>query len=159
MSAPQGQGSSPYVVGPSSSSPAGSEPSWGRVVARVLLVVVPGQLLGAIVGTLVIPFRTLADHPALGWVTYLVIALVAGVGLGLLLRPARARLVGHAVASFVLGVVVLTVFLLVGTARAGGDGGDYPLALLGLGVLGTALLQTALAVLLWRRRTGRTTRT
>ncbi|SEP70236.1 hypothetical protein [Microlunatus flavus] len=156
MSAPQGQGSSPYVVGPSS-SPSSSEPSWGRVVARVLLVVVPSQLVGVLLAGIVIPFRVLSDHPGLGWLTYLFVAVVAGVALGLLLHPSRARLVGHAVVSFVVSAAVLVLLMVVGSARAGG-GGDYPLARVGLGVLGTALLQTALAVLLWRRRTGRATR-
>lgn len=153
MSTPQGPGPSPYVVGPSPST----EPSRGRVLARVLLVVVPAQLVGAFVSFLVIPLQALADHPALGWLTYVFVALVAGLGLGLVLRPTRRGLPAHAVASVVVGAVVLTVFLVAGAARAGGGGG-YPLGGLVLGVLATALVQTAVAVLLWRRRAARPTR-
>ena len=90
------------------------------MLARVLLVVVPAQLVGAFVSFLIIPLRALADHPALGWCTYLLVALVAGTALGLVLRPPRQSLVTHAVASSVVGALVLTIFLVVGGARGGG---------------------------------------
>ncbi|MGI3780308.1 MAG: hypothetical protein ACRYG2_05975 [Janthinobacterium lividum] len=152
MSTPRGPEPSPYVVGPRSSR---AELSWGRMLARVVLVVVPGQLLGVVLSGLVIPFQVLAAHPGLGWLTYVFVAVVAGLGLGLVLRPTRERLVAHAVLSVVVGAVVLTIFLALGHARTTSSGGRSLLADVLPGVPVAALLQTALAYVLWRRRGAR----
>lgn len=155
MSTPHGQPPSPYVTGPR----ARAELPLGRVVARVLLVVVPGQLLGVVLAGVLIPFDTLVAHPALGWLTYVFVALVAGLGLGLVLRPTRERLLVHVVVSAVVGAVVLTIFLVLGEARMTGSGGRRSLLSdVFPGVPATALLQTALALVLWRSRARRSAR-
>jgi hypothetical protein len=154
MSTPHGQQPSPYVTGPR----ARAELPLGRVVARVLLVVVPGQLLGVVLAGVVIPFDALYAHPALGWLTYVFVALVAGLGLGLVLRPTRERLLVHVVVSAVVGAVVLTIFLVLGDARQTGERRSL-LSDVFPGVPATALLQTALALVLWRSRARRSSRT
>lgn len=150
VSTPQDSRPSPYVVGP----PDRTELTWGRVVARVLLVVVPAQLVGVVLAGLVIPFQVLVEHPGLGWLTYALVALVAGLALGLVLRPPWERVLPWAVVSAVVGAVVLTLFLALGHARMAG-GARSLLADVFPGVPVAALLQTALAVVLWRRRSSR----
>lgn len=151
MSTPRGQQPSPYVTSPRSRS----ELSWGRVVARVLLVVVPGQLLGAVVASLVLPAEAVAAHPALGWLIYVFVAVVTGLGLGVVLRPTPERLVAFALVSAAVGVVVLTLLLLLGDARMTSGDRRSLVSDVFPGVPLTILLQTALALVLWRRRTGR----
>jgi hypothetical protein len=148
-----GQPPSPYAGAPR----ARAELSLGRVVARVLLVVVPGQLLGAVLSGVLIPFDALYAHPALGWLTYVFVALVTGLGLGLVLRPTRERLLVHVVVSAVVGAVVLTVLLVLGDARQTGERRSVLSDVLP-GVPVTALLQTALALVLWRSRARRSAR-
>ena len=86
--------------------------SWPRVLARMLLVVLPGQLLGNFLAvTALTASGVLRDRPGLSVLMIVAAGLVAGVGLGLVLRPDRDQLVGYAVAGAGVGIAVFVLLL------------------------------------------------
>ena len=104
--------------------PAYGEPSnlrrdrlgWPRVVTRMLLIVLPGQLIGSFAAvTALMASGVLRDRPGLGVLIAVLTGLVPGVGLGLLLRPDRNQLLGYAVVG--AGMAVAVLLLLLGLAE------------------------------------------
>jgi hypothetical protein len=128
---------------------------WPRVIARMLLVVLPGQLLGNFVAIAVLSASgALRDRPGLGLLAVVVGGLVAGVGLGLLLHPDRDQLVAYALVGAGLGIAVFILVLGLAQLRLpdttpGASLGDFL-----RGALLVAVAQSAVAVPLWwaRRR-------
>ena len=85
----------PAHGGPSNSRP--DRLGWPRVVTRMLLIVLPGQLIGNFLAiTALSTSGALRDRPGLGLLAVVVGGLVAGVGVGLLLHPDRDQLVTYA---------------------------------------------------------------
>ena len=119
----------------------------------MLLIVLPGQLLGNFAAiTALSASGVLRDRPGLGVLALVLGALVAGVGVGLLLRPHRDQLLGYALVGAAVGVAAF--LLLFGLAQLrlpettpGASAGDF----LG-GALIVAVVQTAAAVSLWLLR-------
>ena len=119
----------------------------------MLLIVLPGQLLGNFAAIAALTASgVLRDRPGLGVLAVALGALVAGVGVGLLLRPARDQLLGYALVGAAVGVAAF--LLLFGLAQLrlpettpGASAGDF----LG-GALIVAVVQTAAAVPLWLLR-------
>ena len=144
--------------------PAYSEPStvrpdrltWPRVVVRMLLIVLPGQLVGNFAAiTALTASGRLRDRPGLAVLMLVLAGLVAGVGVGLLLRPDRDQLLGYALVG--AAVAVATFLLLLGLAQLrlpettpGASVGDFL-----RGSLIVALVQSAAAVPLWLLRARR----
>ena len=127
--------------------------SWPRVLVRMLLVVLPGQLLGNFlaIGALTAS-GVLRDRPGLSVLMIVAAGLLAGVGLGLLLRPERDQLVGYALAAAGVGIAVFVLLLGLAQLRlpaisARASVGDFL-----LGALVVAVVQTAVALALWWRR-------
>ena len=143
----------PAHGGPSKSRP--DRLSWPRVVTRMLLVVLPGQLLGNFVAIAALSASgALRDRPGLGVLAVVVGGLVAGVGLGLLLHPDRDQLVGYALVGAGVGVAVFVLVLGLAQLRMpattpGASIGDFL-----QGAVLVAVVQSAAAVPLWwtRRR-------
>jgi hypothetical protein len=128
---------------------------WPRIVTRMLLVVLPGQLLGNFLTIAALSASgALRDRPGLGVLAVAVGGLVAGIGLGLLLRPDRDHLVAYALVSAGVGVAVFVLLLGLAQLRLpdttpGASVGDF-----GLGAGLVAVVQSAAAGSLWwtRRR-------
>ena len=146
------------------SRPAYGEPSttrpdrlsWPRVVVRMLLIVLPGQLVGNFAAiTALTASGMLRDRPGLAVLMLVLAGLVAGVGVGLLLRPDRDQLLGYALAG--AAVAVAAFLLLFGLAQLrlpettpGASAGDFL-----RGSLIVALVQSAAAIPLWLLRARR----
>jgi hypothetical protein len=81
----------------------------------MLLIVLLGQLIGTFVASKALPLGVLADRPELGVLLVVLPGLVAGTGIGLLLRPERDRLLGYALVG--AAVAVATWALLFGLAH------------------------------------------
>jgi hypothetical protein len=143
--------SRPAYGGPSNSPP--DRLGWPRVVARMLLIVLPGQLLGNFAAiTALTASGVLRDRPGLATVAVVLGGLVAGVGVGLLLRPDRDQLVSYALIGAAVGVAAFVLLLGLAQLRLpettpGASVGDF----LG-GALIVAVVQTAAAVPLWLLR-------
>jgi len=120
----------------------------------MLLVVLPGQLLGNFLAIAALsPSGALRDRPGLGVLMIVAAGLLAGVGLGLVLRPERDQLVGYALAGAGMGIAVFVLLLGLAQLRLpavspGASFGDFL-----LGALVVAVLQTAVALPLWWQRT------
>jgi hypothetical protein len=146
--------SRPTYGGPSNSPP--DRLGWPRVIARMVLIVLPGQLLGNFLTiTALSASGVLRDRPGLGVLALVVAGLVAGVGVGLLLRPGRDQLLGYALVGAAVGVA--TFLLLFGLAQLRLPE-TTPTASLGAflrGALIVAVVQSAAAIPLWLLR-GRT---
>ena len=127
--------------------------SWPRVVVRMLLIVLPGQLVGNFAAvTALTASGALRDRPGLAVLMLVLAGLVAGVGVGLLMRPARDQLLGYAVAGAGVGVAVFVLLLGLAQLRLpettpGASVGDFL-----RGSLIVALVQSAAAVPLWLLR-------
>ena len=129
---------------------------WPRVLVRMLLIVLPGQLLGYFIADTVLTMSgVLRDRPQLGDLILVLGGLVAGLGLGLLLRPERDRLLGFALVGAGVGAAGYVLLRALAQLRApaltpGPSFGD---------LLSSALIvaaaQSALAVLLWLLRARR----
>jgi hypothetical protein len=96
--------------------PAYGEPSnipperlgWPGVLTRMLLLVLPGQLVGSFAAVTALQGSgVLRDRPGLVVLIAVLSGLVPGVALGLLLRPDRSQLLGYAVAGAGVAVAVL----------------------------------------------------
>ena len=142
--------------GPAYGVPSPARPDrlgWPRVLARMLLVVLPAQVVGALVAVLVLELSgALLTLPRADVLIVVAAGLLAGLGLGLLLRPDRDQLVAYAVAGAVLGATVFCLLLGIGRMRgpalsAGPSLWDFLLA-----AVVVAAVQTAVAVALWWRR-------
>ena len=127
--------------------------SWPRVLVRMLLVVLPGQLLGNFLVIAALGASgALRDRPGLGVLALVAAGLLAGVGLGLVLRPERNQLVAYAVTGAGVGIAVFVLLLGLAQLRLpaispGASFGDFL-----QGALIVAVVQTAVALPLWWRR-------
>ena len=141
--------------------PAYGEPSnlrrhrlgWPRVITRMLLIVLPGQLIGSFAAiTALMASGLLRDRPGLAVLTAVLAGLVPGVGVGLLLRPDRDQLLAYAVVG--AGVAVAVLFMLLGLAELRRPD-TAPRASLGAylrSVVIIAVVQSAAAIPLWLAR-------
>jgi hypothetical protein len=127
--------------------------SWPRVLVRMLLVVLPGQLLGNFLAVAALSASgALRDRPGLSVLMIVAAGLLAGVGLGLVLRPDRDQLVAYAVAGAGMGAAVFVLLLGLAQLRLpaispGASFGDFL-----VGALVVAVVQTTVALPLWWRR-------
>jgi undecaprenyl pyrophosphate phosphatase UppP len=145
--------------------PAYGEPSnirpdrlgWPRVITRMLLLVLPGQLVGSFTAiTALQGSGVLRDRPGLAVLIAVLAGLVPGVALGLLLRPHRSQLLGYAVVG--AGMAVAVLLLLLGLAELRRPD-IAPRASLGAylrNLVIVAVVQSAAAIPLWLAR-GRAT--
>ena len=127
--------------------------SWPRVLVRMLLVVLPGQLLGNFLAvTALVASGALRDRPGLSMVMIVAGGLLAGVGLGLVLRPDRDQIVAYAVAGAGVGIAVFVLLLGLAQLRLPAISPRASLGDFLLGALVVAVVQTAVALPLWWRR-------
>ena len=137
-----------------SPAPSGHpDPGWGTIAVRTLLVVAPSLLVGFVVGAAVFGPASL-DRPALGWAINVVPGLLAGLGLGLILRPHRQTLGGYVAVSAVVGAAVVAGLLALASLRVPGTLAPAVGGVLA-GLLITVGVQTVLALALWRLRGAR----
>ena len=122
---------------------------WPRLLVRTFLVVLPSQVVGTVLAAVLILLAAAGEHPVVGWSAWVVPAVVAAVVLGLLLRPDRGRLRGHAVAVAVASIIVTVALVLVARGRASTAVLPGLVSTLFPGLLVTVALETALAVTLW----------
>jgi hypothetical protein len=121
----------------------------------MVLIVLPGQLVGNFAAaTALTASGALRDRPGLAVMMVVLGGLVAGVGVGLLLRPDRDQLVGYALAGAGVGLAVFVLLLGLAQLRLpdttpGASFGDFL-----RGGLIVAAVQSAAAIPLWwaRRR-------
>jgi hypothetical protein len=129
---------------------------WPRVLVRMLLIVLPGQLLGYFLAVTALETSGVRpDRPYLGELILVLGGLVAGLGLGLLLRPERDRLLGFALVGAGVGAAGFVLLRSLAQLRApvltpGPSFGDF-LA----GALIVAVAQSAAAIPLWLLRARR----
>lgn len=145
---------SPYASrGPD--APAGLP--WYRVLVRVVLVVVLGQIVGALIASLVIAPLDLAVHPGATALFWVLPGVVAGAGVGLLLRPGRAFPWGRVGLAAAVGVVSYLILITLGRARAETSAALLTPRLLGT-LLGYVAVQSVVGVALLLLRQRRTRR-
>jgi hypothetical protein len=126
---------------------------WPRVLVRMLLIVLPGQLLGYFIADTVLTMSgVLRDRPYLGDLILVLGGFVAGLGLGLLLRPERDRLLGFALVGAAMGAAGYVLLRALAQLRApaltpGPSFGDFL-----SGALIVAAVQSAVAIPLWWAR-------
>ena len=117
----------------------------------MLLIVLPGQLIGTFVASKALPLSVLGGRPELGVLLVVVPGLVAGIGIGLLLRPDRDRLLAYALVGAAVGFVTLVLLLGLAHWRVQRVP-TAPLSAYLPGLLAGAVAQTAAAVPLWWAR-------
>lgn len=137
--------SSPYTQ----RSPEPARLGWSRLLARVFLVSLPSHVVGTVLAAVLILLVGAREHPAVGWASFLLPGLVAGLALGLLLRTDRADVPRRALVVAAVSVFVTLALVLVARARV--TTGDQPglASMLFPGLLVTVVLETGLAVALW----------
>ena len=127
--------------------------SWPRVLTRMLLIGLPGQFIGNFLAiTALTATDVLRDRPGLSELAIVLGGLVAGVGLGLLLRPDRNQLLGYALAGAGVGAAVFVLLLGLAQLRLpditpGASFGDFL-----QGAVVVAVVQSAAAIPLWLLR-------
>ena len=136
-----------------SSNPRPDRLSWPRVIARMLLIVLPGQLIGNFAAiTALTASGVLRDRPGLGVLALVLGGLIAGIGVGVLLRPDRDQLLSYALVGAAVGVAAFVLLLGLAQLRLpettpGASVGDFL-----RGSLIVALVQSAAAIALWLLR-------
>jgi hypothetical protein len=129
--------------------------SWARVIARMVLIVLPGQLVGNFAAaTALMATGALRDRPGLAELMVVLGGLVAGVGVGLLLHPDRDQLVGYALAGAGVGLAVFLLLLGLAQLRLPDTTPGASFGAFLRGGLIVAAVQSAAAIPLWwaRRR-------
>ena len=123
-------------------------PSWGTTLVRMFLVLLPSLLVGNGIGGVIYAGLVSPGDYSGGWLVNVVPGVLAGVVLGLVLRPGRDRLLAHLVVAAAMSVVLLLLLLglsrLVVPSRVDLDAGA-----LVLGLVITVVVQTVLAGGLW----------
>jgi hypothetical protein len=144
----------PAYGGPSSPRP--DRLGWPRVITRMLLIVLPCQLVGSLTAiTALMASGVLQDRPGLGVLTSVLAGLLPGVGLGLLLRPDRSQLLAYAVVGAGMAIAVLLLLIGLTELRRPDTAPRAPLgAYLRNAVILTAM-QSAAAIPLWWARSRR----
>lgn len=127
--------------------------SWPRVLVRMLLVVLPGQLLGNFLAVAVLGASgALRDRPGLSVLMIIAGGLLAGVGLGIVLRPERDQIVAYAGAAAGVGIAVFVLLLGLAQLRLPAVTPGASLSDFLLGALVVAVAQLAIALPLWWQR-------
>ncbi len=126
---------------------------WHRVLVRVVLVVVLGQIVGALIASVAIGPVDLRAHPGATALFWVLPGLVAGVGVGLLLGRDRARPWGRLGLAAAVGAVSYLLLVALGHTRAGGSAALLTPGLFAA-LLGCVALQTVVGagLLLLRQR-------
>lgn len=125
---------------------------WPRVLVRMLLVVLPAQLVGNLLASVVLGASgVLRDRPGLAVLMIVVGGLLAGLGLALFLHPARDELVAYAGAQAAIGAAVLVLLLGLAQLRLPAITPGASVLDFVLGALVVAVAQTAVALPLWWR--------
>lgn len=128
---------------------------WPRVIVRMILVVLPGLLVGSFAGGVVVAAlgaQVLRDSPGLTVLMPVLAGLVAGLGLGLVLKPERDQLVAYALAAVGVGVAAYLLLFALSQLRLSATA---PAASPGAYLLGPLVVAVALAVValaLWLLR-------
>lgn len=135
---------SPYASGAPTGRGGPAGLPWHRVLVRVVLVVVPGQVVGALLATLLVVPVDLSAHPGASALFWVLPGLVAGVGLGLLLTPRGSVPWRHLGLGAAVGAVAILLLVGLGQARVASASFLTP-GLLG-GLLGCVAIQTAVAL-------------
>ena len=135
------------------SKPRPDRLSWPRVIARMLLIVLPGQLIGNFAAiTALTASGVLRDRPGLGVLALVLGGLIAGVGVGVLLRPNRDQLLSYALVGAAVGVAAFVLLLGLAQLRLPETTPGASAAEFLSGALIVAVVQTAAAVPLWLLR-------
>jgi hypothetical protein len=125
---------------------------WPRVIVRMVLIILPGLLVGSFVGAIIVGalgVGVLRDHPGLTLLMPVLAGLITGVGLGLLLKPDRDQLVAYALASAGVGIAAYLLLFGLAQLRAPSIAPPAPLSAYLSGPLIVAVVQGLLAVGLW----------
>jgi hypothetical protein len=143
MNASAPRSSSPYASWPA--GPGGHDAlPWYRVLVRVVLVVVPGQVVGAILATLVVAVVDITARPGASALFWVLPGLLAGVALGLLLSPRGPVPWRHVGLGAAVGAVAILLLVGLGRSRVASASFFTP-ALLG-GLVGCVAIQTVAAL-------------
>jgi hypothetical protein len=140
---------------PAYGAPGTAQPErlpWARVVVRMVLIILPGLLVGSFVGaTLVgtLGVGVLRDHPGITFLMPVLAGLIAGVGLGVLLKPERDRLVAYVLVSAAVNLAAFLLLFALAQLRAPAAAPPAPLSAYLGGPLIAAVTQSLLAVGLW----------
>jgi hypothetical protein len=129
---------------------------WPRVLVRMLLIVLPGQLLGYFLAITALETSGVRpDRPYLGELILAMGGLVAGLGLGLLLRPERDRLLGFGLVGAGVGAAGFALLRALAQLRAPALTPAPSFGELLSSVLIVAAVQCAAAIPLWWARSRR----
>ena len=128
---------------------------WPRVIVRMVLIILPGLLIGSFAGATIVGalgVGVLRDHRALTLLMPVVAGLIAGVGLGLLLKPERDRLVAYVLVSAAVDIAVFLLLFGLAQLRAPAIAPPAPLSAYLGGPLIAAVAQSLPVVGLWALR-------
>lgn len=129
---------------------------WSRTAVGMFLLILPTQLVGSLLTGRLVPVESLVAHPWLGWLPNVLVGLLLALVLGLVLHPSRDRVVGTVLLAAAVGLLVTAALFLVVMLRVPDILDRVDKSGVVAGTLLTAVLQSALAgVLWWLRGRGR----
>ncbi|MFC7624041.1 hypothetical protein [Microlunatus sp. GCM10028923] len=146
---PQDQQRNPYLA----AAPAQQRTDLRRVLIRMFLVTVPGQLAGSMIGGLVAQATGSFAFSFGGLLVRGAAAVLAGILIGLATTPPRRQQVVCAILAVVLGAAVAAAVMTVAVVRLQGGYAPGPLEVVP-GVAVTAFGQGLVAWLCWRLKAG-----
>jgi hypothetical protein len=132
---------------------------WSRVLVRMVLVVLPSLLIGSFIGGIMVGAlgaQVLRDTPSLTLLMPAVAGLLAGIGLGVVFAPGRARLAGYVLLGLVITLAAYLLIFGLSLLRASGPLPSASLTAYLAGPLIVLALQSAVAVVIWLIKAGRT---
>lgn len=132
---------------------------WSRVLVRMVLVVLPSLLIGSFIGGImvgVLGAQVLRDTPGLTLLMPAVAGLLAGVGLGVVFAPGRARLASYALLGLAITLVAYGLIFALSLLRAAGPLPSASTAAYLASPLVVLALQSIVAVVIWMIKAGRT---
>lgn len=145
---------------PAYGAPAATPPDrmpWPRVFVRMLLVVLPAQLIGNFAASIaLVASGMLRDRPGLAVLMIVVGGLLAGVGIGVAMRPDHAHLIAYAAAGAAVAIVTFVLVLGLAQLRLPDGATAASVGSYLRGALIVAAVQSAVAVPLWLLRARRT---
>ncbi len=142
LTRPSAADGNPYLAG------RRDRPQLREIIVRMFLVILPGQLVGFVLGALIAGLTGAFGLPYGGLVVFAAAAATAGLAVGLATTPPpRLRPAGAAI-SAILGTAVAAAVIMVAITRlaAGYTPGPLDTA---PGVIITAVGQAAIGWLLW----------
>jgi hypothetical protein len=129
---------------------------WPRVIARMILVILPGLLIGSFAGGVVVTVvgvQLVRSAPSLTLIIPVLTGLITGLGLGLVIKPFRDWVPSLALVSLAITAAADIGLLILARLRVSAAAVGPPLSGQLLGVLIVVVVQTAVSLPLWLRRT------